>query len=81
MAESIINAIYKPIVQTDFMNVLLNYAYNLFPRYAFHMEKKREGNLLKKAAGRMKNLGLSRGFYKWYDIILEKRQSEKKLGK
>ena len=48
---------------------------------AYHLECQRRGNLLSKAAGRMKNLKLASGFYKWYDLILEKREGEKKLKK
>ena len=50
-------------------------------RMTFHLECKRQGDLLSKAAGRMKNLKLASAFYKWYDLILEKREGEKKLKK
>ena len=50
-------------------------------RFAHHTECKRQGNLLSKAAGRMKNLKLARSYYKWYDLILEKRVHELKAGK
>ena len=50
-------------------------------RYGHHLECKRQGALLSKAAGRMKNIKLASAWYKWYDLILEKREGEKKLGK
>jgi hypothetical protein len=50
-------------------------------RYSYHLECKRQGALLSKAAGRMKNLKMYQAWNKWFDIIREKREQQQKQGR
>lgn len=50
-------------------------------RYAYHLECQRRGDILKKAALRMKNVKLAAAWNKWWDLIVAKKDHLRKLGR
>jgi hypothetical protein len=48
------------------------------PRWSYHLEAKRHGDILKKAAGRMRNIKMVGAWNKWWELVEERREKERK---